>query len=67
MAPFVDVLGSFFPIWTFCLIGGILATVLARLVLIRAGLDGEIGPRAIVYPSLVALVACSMWLLLFRS
>lgn len=66
-APFVDVLGSFFPIWIFCLLAGILATVAARLVLIRTGLDSELGPRAVVYPSLVALVACSIWLLLFRS
>lgn len=66
-APFVDILGSFFPIWIFCLLAGILLTLGARFVLIRLGLDGELGPRAIVYPSMVALIACSLWLVFFRS
>ena len=67
MAPSVNILGSFFPIWMFCIIGGILVTLAVRLLLIRVNLDAEIGPRVIVYPSLVALFACSIWLVFFTS
>jgi len=65
-APSVDILGSFLPIWIFCIAGGILATLGARLLLVRAGLDGELGPRVIVYPSMVTLIACTIWLVWFR-
>jgi hypothetical protein len=65
-APTVDVLGSFFPIWMFCILGAILLTLAVRFVLVRARLDGELGPRVIVYPSMVALIACAIWLVWFR-
>lgn len=66
LGPLVNVFGSFFPIWIFCLIAGILLTLGVRSVFVRVGLEGEVQPRVIVYPSLVALFACSMWLLWFR-
>ena len=65
-APSVDVFGSFFPIWMFCFVAGIVLTLAVRFVLIRVRLDEELGPRAVVYPSMVALFACSIWLVWFR-
>jgi hypothetical protein len=67
MAPLVNILGSFFPIWMFCLVAGILLTLVVRFLLLSTGLDAELGPRPIVYPSLVALFACSIWLVWFRN
>ena len=64
--PSVDILGSFFPIWIFCLVAGLLLTLVVRLLLVRTRLDAEIGPRVIVYPSMVALFACTFWLVCFR-
>jgi hypothetical protein len=64
-APSVDILGSFFPIWMFCIVAGILLTLAFRFLFIRAGIDGELGPRVIVYPSMVALFACTIWLVCF--
>ena len=66
MAPLVNILGSFFPIWMFCLLAGILLTLAVRFFLVHARLDGELGPRVIVYPSMVALIACTIWLVWFR-
>lgn len=66
LAPSVDILGSFFPIWIFCLGTGLLLTLAIRFLLIRVRLDAEIGPRVVVYPSLVALFACTFWLVCFR-
>jgi hypothetical protein len=64
-APSVDILGSFFPIWMFCIVAGILLTLAFRLLFIRTKLDGELGPRVIVYPSMVALFAFTIWLVCF--
>jgi len=66
MAPSLNILGSLFPIWMFCLLAGILLTLAVRFLLVRAGLDTEVGPRPIIYPSLVALFACAIWLVWFQ-
>ena len=63
-APMVDIFGSFLPTWIFCIAGGILLTLVVRFVLVRTGLDTELGPRIIVYPSMVTLFACVIWLFL---
>ena len=65
-APAVDVLGSFFPIWIFCILIGIVATVLARRVLLHFGTDYDFGPPVLIYPSLAIFFACVFWLLFFR-
>ncbi len=65
-APSVNILGSFFPIWIFCMIAGILLTIAVRGILIRFRLESELGPLIVIYPSLAATFACNLWLLLFR-
>ena len=66
LAPSVNVLGSFFPIWIVFIVAGILLTVATRLLLIRAGLEEGLGPLVIVYPAMVVLFSCAMWLVWFR-
>lgn len=65
-APSIDVLGSFFPSWIFCIVAGIALTVPTRFLLIRSQLDGEIGPGVIIYPCMAALYSFSIWLIFFR-
>lgn len=65
-APSIDILGSFFPIWLFCLLAGIVVTLLLRQLLLRVAGDVDIGPPVLVYTSLVILVACLFWLVFFR-
>jgi len=65
-APSVDLFGSFFPIWMICIAAGAALTLAARWVLIRARLDDQLGPRLIVYPSMVTLFACTIWLGFFQ-
>jgi hypothetical protein len=64
-APSLDVFGSYFPIWMFCIGAAVLLTLAVRFVLVRSKLDTELGPRFLVYPSMVALFACAIWLVLF--
>lgn len=64
-APSLDVFGSFFPIWMLCIGAAVLLTLAAHFLLIRLRLAGELGPRIIIYPSMVALFACVIWLVFF--
>jgi len=64
-APSLDVFGSFFPIWMLCIGAAVLLTLAARFVFVRTRLEDDLGPRVIVYPSMVALFACIIWLLFF--
>jgi 4-amino-4-deoxy-L-arabinose transferase-like glycosyltransferase len=65
-APSFDVLGSFFPVWMLCIVAAILLTIVVGWLLARADLEAELGPRALIYPSMVTLFACAIWLILFR-
>ena len=65
-SPLLDVFGSFFPIWMPCIAAAVLLTLAIRFLLVRARLDAEIGPRFIVYPGMVVLWACAIWLVFFN-
>lgn len=65
-APTFDILGSFFPVWIFCAVAGIIVAAVAREMLIHMKYDPEIGPAVLVYPCLAALVAFVTWLIFFR-
>ncbi len=63
-APSFDILGSFFPAWLLCLAAGLLLTVAARWLLIRARF--VLAVPILTYPSLTALFTFALWLGLFR-
>ena len=62
-APAFDIVGSFFPAWLVCFVAAILLTAISRALL---GRHVEVAWPALVYPSLTALFAFSLWLGLFR-
>lgn len=63
-APSFDILGSFFPAWLICLASGLLLTLAARWLLLRAGVVLAI--PVLTYPSLTALFTFALWLVFFR-
>jgi hypothetical protein len=63
-APSVDILGSFFPAWLFCLILAVLLATLIRLVMLR--LRVKVVLPILVYPSLAALLTFALWLIFFH-
>jgi NhaP-type Na+/H+ or K+/H+ antiporter len=63
-APTFDVLVSFFPAWLVCLALGVVLTAAARWLLSR--LHIVVALPVLTYPSLTGLLACSLWLALFR-
>jgi hypothetical protein len=66
MGPQINIIGSFFPSWMLCVLIGIVAALLVRLLLIRKGIDPYVGPRALVYSSLAILVTLVLWVAFFR-
>jgi hypothetical protein len=63
--PSVDIFGSFFPVWFFCILGGIVLMLISRAILIWTRLDQEIGPLVIMYPCLAALYSFILWFIFF--
>ncbi|HKA40629.1 MAG TPA: YtcA family lipoprotein [Burkholderiales bacterium] len=66
-APSVNVLGAFFPSWMLCVIIGIVLALVARQVLVVAGLDTWVGPRGLVYPALALAFTLAAWLAFFKG
>jgi YtcA-like protein len=67
MGPQINVVGSLFPSWMLCATIGIVATLLARRVLVRAGIDEYLRPRPLVYLSQAVLVTLVLWVAFFRG
>jgi hypothetical protein len=64
-APTFNILGSFFPSWILCGLLGIVLTVAARWLLVRAELEQHLSPLVVVYPCLTAFFTFTIWLLFF--
>jgi hypothetical protein len=60
------VLGAYFPDWLFCIVAGVVLTIVIFLVLKRLQIDHLLGPSAVVYPTLVTFIALAVWLMLFQ-
>lgn len=63
-APTVEILGSFFPAWLFCLVVAILLATLIRLVMLRMRV--KLVLPILVYPSLTVLLTLALWLIFFH-
>jgi hypothetical protein len=66
-APSINLLGAFFPSWMLCVAIGILLTLVARWVLVAAGVDTWLSPRGVVYPAFALALSLAAWLVLFRG
>lgn len=64
-APDYSILGSFFPVWLFCLALGILLAFLVHLLLVRLEWNEQLSPPLLVYPGLAVLFSLSIWLVFY--
>lgn len=65
-SPSIGVLGAYFPDWLFCIVAGVVLTVVIYLIVKRLQAGHLMGPSAVVYPTLVAFLALAVWLMLFQ-
>ncbi len=66
-APSQDILGSFFPAWMLCALGGLLFSVLVRLTLAKIGVNAFVPARLPVYGGLAVATTFLLWLLWFGN
>jgi len=64
-APSIELIGSFFPGWMFCIVGALGVAGLIRTFLVRRELEPKLGPLVVFYPGLVVALSCVFWLIFF--
>lgn len=64
-APSIEIIGSFFPAWMFCIMAALVLTGLIRLALVRWKLEEMFAPLVVFYPSLAVAISCCIWFALF--
>jgi len=64
-APSFNILGSFFPAWLLCMVAGVVLAAIVNRVLVHYKLDSMLAWTILVYPSLAAFFAFTLWLLFF--
>jgi YtcA family len=65
--PTLNLWGSLLPAWVLCLTLAVMLAAALRWLFAAGGLERHLGPLVIVYPCLVLLLACLVWLVLFRA
>ena len=65
-SPSINVLGAYFPDWLFCILAGVLLTIAFHVLGERGQYGRWFGPPALVYPTLVTLLALVVWLMFFQ-
>lgn len=64
--PNLDIDGALVPAWITAGVFGVAATVGARALLVRTGVDRHLVARPAVYLSLAVVFTCSVWIVVFR-
>jgi hypothetical protein len=64
-APEYSIFGSFFPVWIFCAVGGLLLMSAARSLIIRTAFSEHIAAPVLFYISMAIFLACMLWLVFY--
>jgi hypothetical protein len=64
-APEYSIFGSFFPVWIFCSVGGLLLTMGARVLIARTTIAEHLAAPVLLYLSMAVFLTCMLWLLFY--
>jgi hypothetical protein len=64
-APEYSIFGSFFPVWIFVSIIGLLLALGARVVIGRTEIAEHLAAPVVLYLSMATFFACMLWLLFY--
>jgi len=64
-APEYSIFGSFFPVWIFCSVGGLVLAAGARVVIARTAIAEHLPAPVLFYLSVAIFLACMLWLLFY--
>jgi hypothetical protein len=62
LCPSLTIFGTFFPSWMLCALLGIVAAIIAYVVLSRTRIGSEVKPAVLAYPSIALSVTFILWL-----
>jgi len=66
-SPTVDILGSYFPAWMVCIIGGLTLTLLAHWIVQVCHLKPYLGPAPLIYSCLAIIFTFATWILFYQN
>jgi len=64
-APEYSIFGSFFPVWIFCSVSGLLLAMGARAVITRTAIAEHVAAPVLFYLGTATFLACMLWLLFY--
>jgi hypothetical protein len=64
-APEYSIFGSFFPVWIFCSIGGLVLMTGARALVARSAIAEHLSAPILFYLATATFLACVLWLLFY--
>jgi hypothetical protein len=64
-APEYSIFGSFFPVWIFCSVGGLVLMTGARALVARSAIAEHLAAPVLLYLGMATFFACMLWLLFY--
>ncbi len=64
-APEYSIFGSFFPVWIFCSVGGLVLATGARALIARTAIAEHLVAPVLFYLSMAIFLTCMLWLLFY--
>jgi YtcA family len=64
-APEYSIFGSFFPVWIFCSLGGLLLMTGARALIVHTAIAEHLAAPVLFYISMAIFLSCLLWLLFY--
>jgi hypothetical protein len=64
-APEYSIFGSFFPVWIFCSVGGLLLMTGGRALIARTAIAEHVAAPVLFYLAMATFLACMLWLLFY--
>ena len=65
--PTIDILGSYFPAWTICIVSGLTLTLVAHWIVQMCRLKPYLGPAPLVYSCLMIIFTFATWILFYQN
>ena len=64
-APEYSIFGSFFPVWIFSAVSGLLLAMGARALIARTAIGEHLAAPVLFYLGMATFLACVLWLLFY--
>lgn len=64
-APEYNIFGSFFPVWIFCSVSGLVLAAGARALIARTAIAEHLASPPLLYLGMAILFSCMLWLLFY--